>query len=87
MTDFQILFPGGLRTAKCTECGSDFEKKSASRRAVCSADCKRKRGLRYATEYHQNAREMRAKIHAKYDGRAPTKAEIFDLIKSRKGKP
>lgn len=84
MTDFQVLFPGSLRTATCTECGSDFERKSTSRRTVCSEGCKRKRGLRHATDYHQNTRDMRQKILASFGGRMPTHAEILDLIKSRK---
>lgn len=87
MTDFQGLFPGDTRTATCIECGSVFEKKPKARRVVCSDACKRKRALRYGAQYRQNNSDLRAKIHAAFGGRAPTQAELVEIIKSRKAQP
>ncbi len=87
MTDFQGLFPGDTQTATCIECGSVFEKKPKARRVVCSDACKRKRALRYGAQYRQNNSDLRAKIHAAFGGRAPTQAELVEIIKSRKAQP
>jgi hypothetical protein len=87
MSDFPSLFPGAPQTVTCIECGGLFEKNSKAHRLICSDACKRSRAVRYAAEYRQTKREMRGKILATFGGRAPTQAELLEIIKSRKAKP
>ncbi|MBB3944765.1 putative nucleic acid-binding Zn ribbon protein [Rhizobium skierniewicense] len=86
MTEKEVFFTDGPRVGICVICNAEFENGDRPRQ-VCSEACKRERALRYGATYRQDNRDLRAKIHAMFGGRAPTQGELLALIKSRKGKP
>ncbi|NSY99696.1 hypothetical protein G6M70_20245 [Agrobacterium tumefaciens] len=83
MVKKKVFFTGDVSGAVCVICGEKFTVGPRPRQ-VCSEACKRERSLRYGANYRQENRDLRAKIHAMFGGRAPTQAEILTLIRSRK---
>src|SRR5690606_14798004 len=79
----ELFISAGHVAAVCTVCGGEFSKPRGSRLQVCSAECKRLRGLRHATAYRQQGREMRAALLERFGGKWPTREELFQLLQHR----
>lgn len=85
MAENEVFFTGCSTDAICVICGAEFQN-SERPRSVCSENCKRERSRRYGAKYRQDTRDLRTKIHSMFGGKAPTREQLLDLIKSRKGK-
>lgn len=78
------LISGGSVTVQCAICGGDFNKAEASRRTVCSDECKRERGLRYGRSYRMPREKVRALLLEPFGGRPPDFEDFLRMVRKAK---
>jgi hypothetical protein len=70
--------------AICTVCGENFSTNAKRPSSVCSAECKRLRGIRASAGYRALGRKLKSDLMARFGGRMPSTEELLEIVNQKK---